>query len=205
MSYLKYLSALCFFFAIFFEFLDWLWLNKLYRAAQNMQAVSHKLLKQILLRFTNCAKLNIPIVNTSAFVKRYLENYTFLGFHYGFFKELGTFFSMLGVGFSLLGIYLYSDTFYQYGVFTVLCSIIYAFFCQFMNHEKQTGNIVTLITDYLDNTLCHRITPQITKREPESPAAATQEPIHQPTPPKSNSISRENEDVIFSVINDFLI
>lgn len=216
MIYLKYLSVLSFVLAMFSELIGYIWLNRLYLACQNMQNVKHKLLKQILLRFTNCARLKIRICNTPSFVKRYIANYSFAGLHYGSFEKFGVILSIAGLMLTTYGTLVYSDAYYKYALISILLSIIYVLFSHFIDTNSRLEQTAAIITDYLDNTLNHRIQPVETPVS--QPAAASA--VEKTAPPSStsadNKISDKKQDtmenndtntdeIIFSVINDFLV
>lgn len=220
MIYLKYLSVLSFIFAMLLELVGFIWLNRLYAACQNMQGVKHTLLKQILLRFTNCARLNIRICNTYSFVKKYLSNYTFAGLHYSSLHKFSTALSMIGLVLTTYGTLTYSDTYYKYALISILFFIIYALFCRFVDTSGRIEQTVDIITDYLDNTLNHRLLPTenlSASNAAVSAAAATDELSSADSPApnvkkspteKSGDKTKEelnSDEIIFSVINDFLV
>jgi len=210
MIYLKYLSILFFVFAMFLELTGFIWVNRLYAACLNMQGISHTLLKQILLRFTNCARLNINICNTHSFVKKYISGYTFAGLHYTSPKKLGVASSLIGLVLTAYGTLNYSQAYYQYALISVLFCMIYMLFCYFVDTNGRLEQSANMITDYLDNTLNHRLASLQTAE-----AAAAKEPC--PTPAKTvqkktakeASAKKEylenSDEIIFSVINDFLV
>ena len=72
MLYFKYSIVTLFSLSLLFILTGYLRLLRFYYAAKKMQEVRHKLLKQIVLRFTNCCRLNIAICNTGVFVKKYI-------------------------------------------------------------------------------------------------------------------------------------
>lgn len=208
MAYLKYLSILCFVFAMFLELAGFIWVNRLYMACLNIQGVGHTLLKQILLRFTNCARLNIGICNTDSFVRKYISSYTFAGLHYSSPKKLGAAFSLTGIILTAFGMLNDSQTYYQYAMISILFCMIYLLFCHFVDINGRLEQASNMITDYLDNTLNHRLA-SVAAQE----AAAAKEPeANQPVKKEAKKESSkkketiENSDeIIFSVINDFLV
>ena len=153
MTYIKYAAALCFILAMASELIGFIWLHRLHVAASNPKALNHQLLKQIFLRFTNCAKLNIQISNTPAFVTRYLSNYSRFGLHYTFFEKLGFAFAISGIAIATYGTVRYTELFVRYALMAILVAIVYAFFCSLLDMKEKQQQIVILITDYLDNTL----------------------------------------------------
>ncbi len=210
MIYFKYLSILCFVFAMFFELSGFIWVNRLYMACLNIQGVRHTLLKQILLRFTNCARLNIGICNTESFVKKYISGYSFLGLHYNSPKKIGAAFSLTGIILTAYGTLSYSQTYYQYALISILFCIIYILFCHFVDIDGRLEQACYMITDYLDNTLKHRLISFATEEAAaakETPSASKQ-PIKK-EPVKENSAKKQivenSDEIIFSVINDFLV
>lgn len=214
MFYLKYLSVLSFILAMFSEFIGYVWFRRLSLACRNMQNVKHKLLKQILLRFTNCARLNIRICNTPSFVKRYIANYSFAGLHYSSFENFGVVLSMAGLLLTTYGTLVYSDAYYKYALISILFSIIYVLFCHFINMDGRIEQTAVTITDYLDNTLNHRIIPAENASVQAAQANNPVTPVHSPSSnseisdkkgisPKNNDT--DSDEIIFSVINDFLV
>lgn len=210
MIYFKYLSILCFVFAMFFELSGFIWVNRLYMACLNIQGVKHTLLKHILLRFTNCARLNIGICNTDSFVKKYISGYTFAGLHYSSPKKIGSAFSLIGIILTAYGTLSYSQSYYQYTLISILFCIIYILFCHFVDVDSRLEQITNMITDYLDNTLKHRL---ISFAAEEAAAAKETSPSSKQTAkkesPKKDSVKKEvlenSDEIIFSVINDFLV
>ena len=79
MLYFKYSIVTLFSLSLLFILTGYLRLLRFYYAAKKMQEVRHKLLKQIVLRFTNCCRLNIAICNTGVFVKKYIADYSVAG------------------------------------------------------------------------------------------------------------------------------
>lgn len=210
MIYFKYLSILCFVFAMFFELVGFIWVNKLYTACQNIQGVRHTLLKQILLRFTNCARLNIGICNTECFVKKYISSYTFVGLHYSSPKKIGAAFSLTGIILTAYGTLNYSQTYYQYALISILFCIIYILFCHFVDVDGRLDQAYNMITDYLDNTLKHRLISFATEEAAaakEAPTTSKQTAKKEPS--KENRTKKQvvenSDEIIFSVINDFLV
>lgn len=216
MIYLKYLSVLSFVLAMFSELIGYIWLNRLYQACQNMQNVKHKLLKQILLRFTNCARLKIRICNTPSFVKRYISNYSFAGLHYGSFEKFGVILSIAGLILTTYGTLVYSDAYYKYALISILLSIIYVLFSHFIDTNSKLEQTAIIITDYLDNTLNHRIQPAESPSSQPAATAASQRTVSSANASADNKVSDKKQDttknsdtntdeIIFSVINDFLV
>ena len=196
------------------ELVGFIWQTRLYAACQNMQSIQHKLLKQILLRFTNCAKLDIHICNTPAFVKKYIANYTYAGLHYDAFEKFGRAFSIIGLILTAYGTLVYSDKYYKYALLSLLFSIIYLLFCQLINTNSKLEQTANIITDYLDNTLNHRL---LSQKASSAQAAASSEEIKpaanmsaaREKSNSSNNLEKKSEidtdEIIFSVINDFLV
>lgn len=210
MIYLKYLSIFFFVFAMFLQLTGFIWVNRLYLACLNIQGVSHTLLKQILLRFTNCARLNIGICNTASFVRKYISGYTFAGLHYSSLPKLSAASSLIGLLLTTYGTLTYARDYYKYTLISVLFCIIYMLFCHFIDINGRLEQASNMITDYLDNTLNHRLASL-----PTAEAAAAKEPGPAPAQtvqkeaPKEEAAKTEtvenSDEIIFSVINDFLV
>lgn len=209
MIYLKYSAVAAFMLAMFSEFIGFVWMGQLYRATKNMQQVKHKLLKQILLRFTNCGRLNIRICNTPSFVRRYISNYSVAGLHYRTFEKLGVLCAITGLVLTTWGTVIYADAFYRYALLSMLSSVIYLLFCHLFNTDQMLAQCTTAITDYLDNTLNHRILVTETapvQRSSEEPAVPQNDKELSDKTKFSEKYNNSNSDeIIFSVINDFLV
>lgn len=229
MIYFFYLTIACFILAVSLKCVSYLRLCILEISTQNMQVIRHRLIKQIFLRFTNCAKLGIHIHNTRAFVARYLQNYSLCGMHYGTFGSISLCLVMGGIALTITGVLKYQDIYYTYALTAILCSVLYFLFCSVINCERKKEQIINSMTDYLDNTLSHRISSiqslksngaAAKKEEKEIPK---EEAKHKDTTasktdstseaaatslPSSPSVSKKGEtedEIIFSVINDFLV
>lgn len=111
MLYFKYSIVTLFSLSLLFILTGYLRLLRFYYAAKKMQEVRHKLLKQIVLRFTNCCRLNIAICNTGVFVKKYIADYSVAGFHYHTFLLLSNLFTALGIGVNFAGVFLFQAVF----------------------------------------------------------------------------------------------
>lgn len=226
MTYIKYAAVLCFILAMASELIGFVWLHRLHIAASNPKALNHQLLKQIFLRFTNCAKLNIQIANTPAFVTRYLSNYTYCGLHYNSFEKIGFTFAISGIAVATYGTFQYTELFLRYALMAILVAIVYAFFCSLLDIKEKQQQIVVLITDYLDNTLSHRLASrfaapaqqpsQIQPTDNTSKNHSETTPVKEtaistvsaPNPETARSVTSDSDisdEIIFSVINDFLI
>jgi hypothetical protein len=212
MFYFKFLSLLFFTLAVVLQFVSFVRLRLLKRAAGNMKTLRHRLLKQMFLRFTNCAKLNIRIRNTSVFVNHYLASYKAYGFSYGLGAKLGLICFMANIFVTICGIYSYGDTYHTYALISVLYAMFYIFFCLLFDITQLENQIVDIVTDYLDNTVSHRIKAAEVK-VPAVNAAATTRELNSPqvsaqtSRRKSSQNTQKNnpDEIIFSVINDFLI
>lgn len=216
MIYIKYLSVISFFMAIVCEFASFLWIYHLYHASKSFQAPNHTLLKQILLRFTNCAKLNIQITNTSVFVKKYISNYTHFGLHYNTPEKIGVCFSLWGLVFTTYGILKYQDHYIHFALTSIFLSIIYVMFSKLLDINELQAETANLITDYIDNTISHRVDASMNpRRTADSPLPdnfspdknTSQKSLDGNTSVQTDSkISDiDSDDIIFSVINDFLV
>ena len=214
MTYLNYSAIAFFMLGMLLETVGFVRLQFFYQACRNIQQAKHALLKQILLRFTNCGRLNIRIRNTSAFVKRYINNYSVAGFHYNTLEKFSVFCIILGLLCTTIGTFRYGETFYHSALIYILLSVIYVLFGHFLDTEALTEQCVSVITDYLDNTLNHRILSSEKEKQSANPHP---QPIRQSKPSEKNrevsdnknntkqKMDSGNEEIIFSVINDFLV
>ena len=214
MTYLNYTAIALFMLGMLLETLGFVRLQFFYQACRNIQQAKHALLKQILLRFTNCSRLNIQICNTSAFVKRYIYNYSVVGLHYNTLEKFSVLCVILGLLCTTFGTFRYGETFYHSGLLYILLSIVYVLFGHLLDTEALTEQCVSVITDYLDNTLNHRIlsAEKIKKSANPHPQSLNQSNTAQHNTKISDNkengkqkINTENDEIIFSVINDFLI
>lgn len=212
MLYFKYSIVILFSLSLLFILTGYLRLLRFYYAAKKMQEVRHKLLKQIVLRFTNCCRLNIAICNTGVFVKKYIADYSVAGFHYHTFLLLSNLFTALGIGVNFAGVFLFQADFYPYVIYSVLYCILYLFVCGLFDLYSLSDKCATLVTDYLDNTLRHRLSMAESSALQAAPAAEspTQNPAKAPEVSDKNAQSSKindtnSDEIIFSVINDFLI
>ena len=212
MLYFKYSIVILFSLSLLFILIGYLRLLRFYSAARKMQEVRHKLLKQIVLRFTNCSRLNIAICNTGVFVKKYIADYSVAGFRYHTFLLLANLFTALGIGVNFAGVFLFHADFYPYVIYSVLYCILYLFVCGLFDLNSLTDKCATLVTDYLDNTLRHRLSMAENAALQAAPAIQTpDQTVAEKTEVsdknvQSSKINDTNSDeIIFSVINDFLV
>jgi amino acid permease len=113
---------------------------------------------------------------------------------------------------TICGIYSYGDAYYTYALISVLYAMFYIFFCLLFDITQLEKQIVDIVTDYLDNTVSHRIKATEVK-VPAVNAAATTRELNSPqvsaqtSRRKSSQNTQKNnpDEIIFSVINDFLI
>lgn len=212
MTYFKYFIATTFILAIVCVFISFFMTNILYHATRTMNPPEHKLLKQIILRFTNCKRLNIPICNTSVFVHHYIFDYSKSGLHYRTFGILGNIFAIAGVILTILGLFHYKESFYSYTMNCILYVCLFILCSGLWNSERVISKCIVGITDYLDNTLNHRIIAAETAKVSMEPAESVPTATISATAQSSDKtkVSEEinnskNDDIIFSVINDFLV
>lgn len=211
MLYLKHVTIVCFFLSCLCECLCVFQLEALRHAGMHMQNVRHPLLKQLILRYSNCAQLNISIQNSEAFVRHSLLNY-FRQNPFSILCRSSTILMCIGLSFAAISFtYSRSITFLFLSMFLSLFFMLFHSVC---NLTKREEALVICLTDYFDNTLARRfktISPEQTTiavtKEDTAMENATIPAVKTAENPKEDSISCGNKDaqIIFSVLNDFLV
>ena len=202
--------------------------NRYKCAALNIHTTQRELFRSIKLRYTNSAKLGIPLLDTESFVSKYF---------YGKGGPFNTIHRLERVGailqcFSLLG----TTAFYIRGycelsrmIAFVSASICFYIFRSALSSDKQMTITISFTKDYLDNTLKHRVSPEplrnvksdtsTTPIQNIEKVAQPEKVINQTTAnaditntPQSNekiidisrSLINENSEIIEAVLQEFL-
>lgn len=198
---MKYLSISCFFAAFLSEFIAFCQLLYLKHCARKPQTAKNPLFRQMILRYSNCARLNIAIHNTGAYIKHYLHDYCSHPLRYLFFAKTGHFFFLAGLFTCCLSL-LSSENLY-FALLSILCSFLYFIFLKFLDCDGSEEDFVTIMTDYLDNTLLRRMEAQAVSVSQANEAKEATVRIQQSQPEPVST--KDDEKIIFSVINDFLV
>lgn len=234
MLYLKHVTIVCFFLACLCECLCVFQLEILRHAGMHMQKVHHPLLKQLILRYSNCAQLNISIQNSEAFVRHSLLNY-FRQNPFSILCRSSTILMCTGLSFAAIS-FTYSRSI-SFLFFSIFLSLFFMLFHSACNLAKREEALVICLTDYFDNTLARRFKtiPQeqamiaAAKADTAMPVFKADSTVRNITMPADKSDTtvgnttmsadktRENtgedatssgnkeEEIIFSVLNDFLV
>lgn len=131
----------------------------LIKKAENMVSPKNKMLKQIKMKFENCKAVNGVVANPSLMVERYINKYRFMGITLGGLSRVTNICAVLclaiggGIGIMLYGLkYNNSEiSFYvMTGCFLAFALDIYA---RSIRNDLKEGELVCIITDFLENTL----------------------------------------------------
>lgn len=188
--------------------------------AKNPGNMDHEAFRALKLRYSNCAKLGIPIKNTKCFVEKSLT---------GKASPLGKMILADRIGCVLFSLVLAVSSFSTiYSANTNLTDFTYSVmafsFCFYLFRQacavdKKADHIVTLTADYLENTLSHRLNPSSETTRRQDPGDSGKSSDKKETPPSSdntpkqcttgNSISnkeskKDSSDIIESVLQEFL-
>ena len=162
--------------------------------ATNIQTTDKDIFRSIKLRYTNSAKLNIPLEDTKSFVSKAL---------YGKDGPYRSSLSLERLSFILLGSSLlgnialycreYINTRRMLAIVAV--SLCFYIFQSAFSLDRQMALTVLLITDYLENTLKHRISPDPLRY---SKANAANNNINEPVIKQniSNDTQKNNEHIM---------
>lgn len=140
-----------------FKFIYFYCYYNLVHAAYNISNSNNELIKQIKLRFTNCYKLNIPIRNTDAYVRKCLDSYSPHGIRYSFYNKIS--YVLISIFYILLW------TAYTKNIFTIdfltflgiISFSLYSIFERVFSVNNLKYTFIALSSDFLDNTLKNRI------------------------------------------------
>lgn len=183
--------------------------------ASDISKTSNEALRAIKLRYTNSAKLHISISNPRSFTEKIL-----LGKN-GPLKKLITIdhFCLLLVSFNLACMTVFAiNGHMDFTYIIAIMSLCFYLFRQACAIEQRSHLVISLIVDYLENTLSHRVNPAreeerrpvnaVKKREDEATAVASSVVPAEPeqcnateTPSKSKN---DNSDIIEAVLQEFL-
>lgn len=190
--------------------------------AININKTSNEFFRAIKLRYTNSAKLDISIQNTKCFIEKIL-----LGKDGPLTKVITLdHFCLLITSFNLACMTVFAingHTDFTYII--AIMSLCFYLFRQACAVEQKSHLITSLVEDYLENTLSHRVNPAreaegrlrntVIKRENASGTVAGSAVSAEPeqdnttkTPSTSKNINtlskKENSDIIEEVLQEFL-
>lgn len=208
----------------FMEFTILLLSFKYKSIASNISKSTNETFRAIKLRYTNSAKLGIPVKNADSFVTKSL-----LGKEGPLGKILGADrFSCLMVCFNLFWAIIFAmKNHSRFTYIIAVMSLCFYIFRQACAVEHRVKLITALTEDYLENTLWHRLNPsqsrgQIHVDKPlpkknvdiaETPVAASSlstenrtaaAPLQPLKKTPSQSLSDDNNDIIEAVLQEFL-
>lgn len=189
------------------------------RAAININKTDKEALRAIRLRYINSSKLGIPVENSKSFVSKSLYSKDNPLGRVLFMDRLGCLISCLNlICAAFFIIQNHSERSYP---LLVMCLSFYIFRMA-CSLEQRCNHIVSIITDYLDNILAHRINPskKEARRDNTSVIASASSPAINSTPtdnenhkpelkptlqPALASVNMQaNSDLIESVLQEFL-
>ncbi len=127
--------------------------------ALNMNNTNKELFRSIKLRYTNSTKLNIPLLDTNSFVEKYFYG---KGGPFRLACNIDRFSGFLLCSALMTTIALYVRDYSSNARVTAFIGIAVCFyiFRAILSTEKQMHLAITYTTDYLENTLKHRINPE---------------------------------------------
>lgn len=181
-------------------------------AASNIHSTNREIFRSIRLRYTNSAKLNIPLADTDSFIAKYFYG---KGGPFRFVTGLERI-SAIFVCISLLGttaLYIRGCADITRMVAIISASICYYLFRMALSTSRQMELTLSFTKDYLDNTLKHRIAPE-PMRHTKSDASATpvvekvasinNTAVNADTTADEKIIDNDSSDIIEAVLREFL-
>lgn len=131
--------------------------------ADNMSATENKILKQCKQKYANYYKLNGKMVNTTAFVDKFLQRIGIMGIPLLRFSHLAGQFMMLSVlmtGIAICFSLAAGDTLFQimpYYLISILGLYLYFSIAGLMDLQEKKNMLRVNLTDYLENHLAARL------------------------------------------------
>lgn len=162
--YLKKEYFLCIIGSIFLLGIVGQWVTKavygrLIKKAENMVSTKNKMLKQIKMKFENCKAVNGVVANPSLMVERYIKKYRFLGITLSGLSRITNVCAVLCLALGgVTGFALYElETEKLTAIFYVIAGGFMAFALDIYSRstgiEDKEGELICIITDFLENTL----------------------------------------------------
>lgn len=124
--------------------------------ATNISKNTNDFFRAIKLRYTNSAKLNIPVRSSKSFIKKVLLGKEGLMTYIFTIDRLSIFISFINL-FASVAFAIKGHTNFTY-IITIL-TISFYLFRQCCSLEAHCDFIIAMVEDYLDNTLYHRVKP----------------------------------------------
>lgn len=197
--------------------------NRYKNAAKDIHTTNREIFRSIKLRYTNSAKLNIPLSDTDSFIAKYFYG---KGGPFRLITGLERFSAILCCAALLSTTALYIR---GYASITRMVAMIAATLCYYifrcaLSTEQSMELTLSFTKDYLNNTLKHRISPEpmrhvkgdapattavenvapvkpdISEQKTESLEAATDDKVID----IARTLNNENSDIIEAVLQEFL-
>jgi hypothetical protein len=206
--------------AIFFLIGMFAWLTifrKYYSLINDVRRGNYKkpLIKQIVLKYDNCKKLEITINNVNAFVEKLIANYKVMGLRFTAWRRLAKcleyFIIMIGIITSFI-MRDSTDAIYICIGITALCTIALILMERMTDMESVHRTLIAETVDYLENTGAHRnlIKEQYSGKLTKEAANEfdklnkSYEKIEAATQASSVNKKAQDAEVLNDVINEFL-
>lgn len=198
--------------------------NRYKNAARDIHTTNREIFRSIKLRYTNSARLNIPLSDTDSFISKYFYGKGGPFRHIANLERISAILCCL----ALLG----TTALYVrgYAGITRMVAMIAATLCYYifrcaLSTEKSMELTLSFTKDYLNNTLKHRISPE-PMRHVKGDAPATTADVENVAPVKpdiaaekaeslkaatddkvidiTRTLNNENSDIIEAVLQEFL-
>lgn len=172
--------------------------------AVNINKNTNDFFRAIKLRYTNSAKLDIPIKNSRSFIEKSLLGKEGSLRHVIFLDRFCLVLVCLNLsGMTILTIKGHINFTYIISIIS-LCFYLFRQACDIYEHSTL---IISLVEDYLENTLSHRVMPaKVSKTENITPVITEKKPpqVTAKEPSKNRDSSSYNNDIIESILQEFL-
>ncbi len=141
------------------QFLTYILCTSYKKKAANIHNTNKELFRSIKLRYTNSAKLNIPLADTTSFVEKYFYG---KGGPFRLAQGLDRFSGYMLCASLIATTALYVRSYSSITRMTAFMSMAICFyiFRAALSNDKQMQLAISYTTDYLDNTLKHRLSPE---------------------------------------------
>lgn len=133
--------------------------GRLIKKAENMVSPKNKMLKQIKMKFENCKTVNGVVANPTLMVERYIKKYRFLGITLGGMSRFTKICAVLCLVFGgAVALVIYEMSVEKSpALFYAMVSVFVAFALDICARssgiEEREGELICIITDFLENTL----------------------------------------------------
>lgn len=194
-----------------FELFAFIRILRYRKQATNISKNNDDSFRAIKLRYTNSSKLNIPIRSSKSFVQKVLLGKDGQIAYIFILDKLALFISFINIGCSTI-FAIKGHTNFTY-IITII-TISFYLFRQACALENHCDFIASMIEDYLDNTLYHRIKPAknnepsiimpVKNNEPKDNSSKDKSAKPSPTPNENDSIAANSNHIIESILHEFL-